>query len=148
MAAATTRARVGLGTKIVFHDSGITGEIIETISWGIDGGEAIDATHMGVPPLDGYSIRTNGEMIPRETAQLRQMTLTLHFDEASGLPQVNRPETIELILRRRSTQLTSARWKATGWVQSMDLDIPVQEKMVYRMTLAFTGNFVYTKPTI
>lgn len=146
MSAATTRARVGLGTQLIFTQSGITGEIIETISWGIDGGDAIDATHMGVSPLDGFEIRTNGEMIPREIATLRPLTCTLHFDEESGLPLVNQPETIQLILRRRKTQLTPAIWQATGWVSTLDLDIPVAEKMVYRMTVIFTGNYLYTKP--
>lgn len=146
MAAATSRARVGLGTKIHFALSGSKGEIIETISWGIDGGEAIDATHMDVAPIDGNGIRTNAEMIPREIARLKPMTFTAHFDEALGLPQVNLPETIELELRRRTGQATPAKWSATGWVSSIDVDLPVDNKSVVRMTVFFTGNYSYTKP--
>jgi hypothetical protein len=148
MAASTSRARVGLGTKINFALSGSKGEIIETVSWGIDGGDAIDATHMDVPPIDGDGIRTNAEMIPREIARLQPMTFTAHFDEALGLPQLNFPETIELVLRRRSGQLTPAKMSATGWVSNVAFDLPVNEKSVVRMTVSFTGNFVYVRPLL
>ena len=146
MAASNSRAKIGLGTKVVFTQSGFIGEIVETIEGlGVERGD-FDATHMGVPTLD--QVKTNRLKVPSGLAGIKDMSLTLHFDPALGLPPLAEPETIELTFARRKTEATAAQWSATGYLKDCGASIPVENKMTARVTLGFTGDYLYIKPTL
>lgn len=147
MAASNSRAKIGLGTKVVFTQSGWSGEICEAITGlGVERGE-IDVTHMGVPGLD--EVRTNRQKIPAGIAGIKDMTLVFHFDSAVGLPPINAAEeTVELIFKRRPTELTPAKFSATGFFKDATLNIPIEGKQIINSVVAFSGDFTYTKPSL
>jgi hypothetical protein len=146
MAASHSRAKIGLGTKVIFTQTGFIGEIIEGVEGlGVERAD-FDATHMGVPTLD--QVKTNRQKIPAGLAGINDMTLSLHFDPAVGLPALSDPETIELIFPRRKTESTPAKWSATGYLKGVSASIPVDNKMTARVTLGFTGDYTYTRPTL
>src|SRR6185503_9828923 len=147
MAASNSRAKIGLGTKVVFTQSGWAGEICEAITGlGVERGE-IDVTHMGVPTLD--EVTSNRQKIPAGIAGIKDMALVFHFDSAVGLPPINQPEeTIELIFKRRPTELTPAKFSATGFFINATLNIPIEGKVVINTVIAFSGAYTYTKPSL
>ncbi len=147
MAASNSRAKIGLGTKVVFTQSGWSGEICEAITGlGVERGE-IDVTHMGVPTLD--TVKTNREKIPAGVAGISNTTLVFHFDPAQGLPPINAPEeTVQFIFKRRPTELTPATFSATAFFISASLSIPIEGKMVINSVISFSGDYTYTKPTL
>lgn len=145
MATTTSRARIGLGTKIVFTQSGFAGEIVEQITFGTERGE-VDTTHMGVPAIEPGGPITNRQKIPLEVAGISDMNFTVHLDEESGWPPVNGdPETVEIIFRRRKTQLSPAKFSATGYIKTANATLPVEGKMTLAITVGFTGNLLFTR---
>ncbi len=147
MAVSNSRAKIGLGTKVIFTQSGWTGEICEPITGlGVQRSE-IDVTHMAVPTLD--ESKTNVQKIPGGLASIKNLTLVFHFDPAVGLPPINAPEeTIQLILKRRPTELTAAVFSATGFFTDATLTIPLDGKMVINSVVAFSGDYTYVKPSL
>jgi hypothetical protein len=147
MAASNSRAKIGLGTKVIFTQSGWTGEICEAIDGlGVERGE-IDTTNMAVPTLD--EVTANRQKIPAGIAGIKDMTLVFHFDSAIGLPPINAPEeTVELIFKRRPTELTPAKFSATGFFKDATLTIPIEGKVTIRTIVAFSGAYTYTKPSL
>jgi hypothetical protein len=147
MAASNSRAKIGLGTKVIFTQSGWAGEICEPITGvGVERGE-IDTTHMAVPTLD--EVTSNRQKIPAGIAGIKDMTLVFHFDPAVGLPPINAPEeTIQLILKRRPTESTPAVFSATGFFKDATLNIPIEGKMLINSVVAFSGAYTYTKPSL
>ncbi len=147
MAASNSRAKIGLGTKVIFTQSGWSGEICEAITGlGVERGE-IDVTHMGVPTLD--EVTSNREKIPAGIANIKDMALVFHFDSAVGLPPINGPvETIQLIFKRRPTEATPAIFSASGFFKDATLNIPIEGKVVVNTVIAFSGAYIYTKPTL
>src|SRR5712691_8163902 len=104
MAASNSRAKIGLGTKVTFTQTGFVGEVIDSIEGlGVERAD-FDATHMGVLTLD--QVRTNREKIPAGLAGINDITLSVHFDPAVGFPALSEPETIELVFPRRKTEST------------------------------------------
>jgi hypothetical protein len=147
MAATTSRARIGLGTQIVFTQSQFAGEIIEQITFGTERDD-IDVTHMGVPPVEPGGPITNRQKIPLEISGISDMNFTVHLDEEAGWPPVNgQPETIEIIFRRRKTQATAAKFSATGWVKTVNATLPLEGKMTMALTVGFTGDLLFTRAT-
>ena len=147
MAASNSRAKIGLGAKVVFTQSGWSGEVCETITGlGVERG-SINVTHMGVPTLE--EVTTNEETLPAGIARIKPMTLVFHFDPAVGLPPINGPvETVEISFKRRATELTPAKFIASGYFTDATLSIPIAEKMVINSVVSFTGNLVYQKPSL
>ena len=148
MAASQSRARTGLGTKIVFTQSQFTGEIIETID-GLGGTrERYDTTHMGTAPLEQGDF-SNSESIPADVADIADMTFVLHLDTANPIPPISEEDqTIEIIFRRRKTELTAAKFIGCGGIKSYAWTVPVRGKMTMRCTVGFTGTPRYIKPTL
>jgi|SRR6266568_2712768 len=145
MAASRSRARIGLGTKIIWTQSGFGGEIINQITGLGASRKDFDATHMDVPALQPGQF-ANGQKVPSDVAELKDMHYELHLDEAAAVPPVGgEPETIELQFRRRKTDLTPAKWSATGWLKEFEWTIPVEGKMTAKVVVAFTGDAVFTK---
>ncbi len=147
MAASNSRAKIGLGTRVVFTQSGWSGEVCEPITGlGVQRSE-IDVTHMAVPTLDETT--TNIQKIPGGLAGIKDLTLVFHFDSAVGLPPINAPEeTIELIFKRRPTELTAAKFSATGFFKDATLTIPLDGKQIINTVVAFSGAYSYTKPSL
>lgn len=146
MAASNSRAKIGLGTKVTFTQTGFVGEIIESIDGlGVERAD-FDATHMAVDTLD--QVKTNRQKIPAGLAGINDITLSVHFDPAVGFPALSDPETIELVFPRRKTESTAGKWSATGYLKGVSATIPVENKMTARITLGFTGNYTYVKPTL
>ena len=146
MAVANSRARIGLGTKIIFTQSGFTGEIIEQITMGADRGE-VDVTHMGVLPVEPGTIG-NRLKIPLEIAGIKDMSFSMHLDEAASVPPIDQdPETIIIQFRRRKTQITAAQFSATGFLKDYTWTIPMEGKMIVACVVAWTGNGVFTRAT-
>jgi hypothetical protein len=143
---ARSRAKIGLGSKVIFTQSGFVGEVINEIRGMGFTRPSFDATHMDSPDLE--EVRTNGQMIPGSFAQIKPATMTLHFDPSLGLPPVNDGEMIIIEFPRRKTEATPASWRAFGWVSDCDMAIPVKEKMTQTITLDFTGDTFYKKPTL
>ena len=146
MAVASSRARIGLGTRIVFTQSGFTGEIIETITMGASRGE-VDVTHMGVPPIEPGTIG-NRLKIPLEIADIKDLSFTMHLDEEAAVPPLSEnPETIEIQFRKRKTQITAAKFAATGFLKDYTWTIPMDGKMTLACVVCFTGNGEFTRAT-
>lgn len=147
MAASRSRARIGLGTKIIWTQAGFTGEIIEQITGlGAERGD-FDVTHMDVPPLEPGQF-ANALKIPSEIARIPDMTYMVHFDEASSIPPIGGdPETIEIRFRRRKTDLTAAKMEGTGWLKSFSITLPVEGKATMQIVVSWTGNMVFTRST-
>lgn len=143
----TSRARIGLGTKIIWTQSQFVVEIIDQITGlGAERGD-FDATHMDVPPLEPGQF-ANALKIPSEIARIPDMTYMAHLDEARAIPPIGGdPETIEIFFRRRKTDLTAAKLAGTGWLKSFSWTIPVENKATVQIVVAWTGNMVFTRPT-
>jgi hypothetical protein len=146
MAASNSRAKIGLGTKVVFTQSGSIGEIMSlSNALGLEG-TSFDASHLGMPTLDEVS--ANGQKIPGGIVQITDMSGVIHFDPANGIPPMLLSQTIEVVLPKRSTELSAAKFSATGWLQSFNASMTPNEKMQGNFVIAFTGAYVYTKPTL
>lgn len=147
MAASNSRAKIGLGTRVVFTQSGWSGEICEAITGlGVERGE-IDVTHMAVPQLT--EVKTNRQKIPAGVAGISNTTLVFHFDPAQGLPPINAAEeTVEFIFPRRPTELTPAKFSATAFFINASLNIPVEGKMQINSVISFSGDYSYQKPAL
>lgn len=146
MAIPNSRAKIGLGTKIIFTQSGSIGEIVSiTGALGLQG-TSFDASHLGMPTLD--QVNANGQKVPGGVVQIKNMTATIHFDSANGIPPLLLAQTIELLLPKRAVEASPAKWSATGWVEDFEASMQPNEKMMSTVVLAFTGNFIYTKPTL
>lgn len=146
MARSNSRAKIGLGTKITFTESGFVGEIIDQIEGMGFERQTFDATHMDVPPIG--EVRTNGQKVFSDLARIKDATMTVHFDPAIGPPPVNEGETIVFQFPRRKTEATAAEWSATGAIVDCGMTIPVEAKMQQRFTVAFTGDYSYKRPTL
>lgn len=147
MAASTSRATVGLGTKIILTQSGSLGEIMSYAGIGWERG-FFDATHMDVPEVDGATVRSNGQQIPSGLVRFKPWTVQVHWDSARGLPTPNEPETIELELRKRKTELTGGKFSATGFITDTTMGLEIDAKTIHTVTIQFTGDYVYVKPTL
>ena len=146
MAVANSRARIGLGTKIIFTQSGFTGEIIEQITFGAMRGE-VDVTHMGVAPIEPGTIG-NRLKIPLEIAEIKDLSFTMHLDEESAVPPLDQePETILIQFRKRKSQLTAAQFSATGFLKDYTWTIPMDGKMTMACVVTFTGNGEFVRAT-
>lgn len=146
MAVTNSRAKIGLGTKIIFTQSGSIGEIMSiTGALGLQG-TSFDASHLGMPTLD--QVNANGQKVPGGIVQIKSMTATIHFDPALGIPPLLLPQTIEVILPKRTTESSPAKFSATGWMEDYEAGMQPNEKMTATCVVAFTGNFVYVKPTL
>lgn len=145
MAVSTSRAKVGLGSKVVFTQSGSIGEILSITGVGWERG-FFDATHMEVPSLD--DVHTNGQQIPSDLARFKPWTVTAHFDSALGFPPAREPETIELVLPKRKAELVPAKLSATGWISDVTMGLEVDAKAVATFTMQFTGDYLYQRPVL
>jgi hypothetical protein len=146
MAESNSRAKIGLGTQIIFTQSGTIGEIVSINGAMGLAGTSLDASHLMMPTLD--EVNSNGQQIPGGVAQLKDWNLNIHFDSAIGLPKVHEVQTIQLVLPKRTNESSPAKWQATGWVKDVEVSMQPNEIMAATVIIAFTGAYEYTKPTL
>jgi len=146
MAVSNSRAKIGLGAQIEFTQSGSIGEIVGGNDFMGVQGTSLDASHLMMPTLD--EVHSNGQQIPGGVVQLMDWSLNVHFDSAIGLPKVHEVQTIRLILPKRTNESSPAKWQATGWVKQCSISMQPNEIMMAAITIAFTGNYEYSRPTL
>lgn len=146
MAESNSRAKIGLGTQIIFTQSGSIGEIVSINgAMGVQG-TSLDASHLMMPTLD--EVNSNGQQVPGGVVQLKDWNLTVHFDSAIGLPKVHEVQTIQLVLPKRTNESSPAKWQATGWVKDAEVSMQPNEIMQATIIIAFTGAYLYERPTL
>lgn len=146
MAESNSRAKIGLGAQIIFTQSGSIGEIVSINGAMGVAGTSLDASHLQMPTLD--EVNANGQQVPGGVVQLKDWTLSVHFDSAIGLPKVHEVQTIELTLPKRTNESSPAKWSATGWVKDIEVTMQPNELMMAAVIIAFTGDYAYSKPTL
>jgi hypothetical protein len=137
---------IGTGTTLTFTTSGFSAEIIETIDWTAITRGAVDTTHMTTtqPSAGNFGGRT---YIPTKFADPGQIALMVHFKPDTNVPINGVAETITVTFPLVTGDATAASWSATGFITEMGPSIPLEDKMVNRITVKLTGLVTMTDAT-
>lgn len=144
MAGATVN--IGTGTMITFNTSGFTAEVIETVDWTNVARQAVDTTHMKSTQASAgqFGGRT---FMPTKYADPGQVALMVHFNPDTNVPIHANPETIRVTFPLVSGDATAAYWESSGFITEMGPSIPLEDKMVNRLTVKLTGLVTMTDAT-
>jgi hypothetical protein len=137
-------ARTGLGTKIIFAQSGFSHEIFGQIVLGGIRGE-VDVSHM-------LSINTEvGGVGSRQKASLeisgiKDMSFSLHFDDEAEIPPLHQEaETIILQFPKRKELDYPSTLTTTGFLKDYTITTPLDGKVVVECIVGFSGNAIWKR---
>ncbi len=134
---------IGTGTTITFATTGFSAEVIETVEWTGITRPAVDTTHMTSTQASTgqFGGRT---FIPPKFADPGQIALMLHFNPQTNVPINSAAETITVAFPLVSGDATAASWSGTGFITEMGPSVPLEDKMVNRVTIKLSGLITMT----
>ena len=137
---------IGTGTTITFATTGFSAEIVETINWANIARPAVDTTHMlSTQPTSGtFGGRT---FIPPKFADPGEITLQVHHNPQLNVPINSAPEVITVTFPLVTGDATAAYWSGTGFITSMGIAIPLEDKMQNTITVKMSGLITYYDAT-
>lgn len=137
---------IGTGTTITFGTTGYSAQIDETIDWSDVTRGAVRTTHMGStqPSVGQFGGHT---YIPTKFANPGTLNLLVHFNPNDNVPIHQPPEMITATFPLVSGDMTAAYWYGTGFIIAASPSIPLEDKMVQRLTLQMSGNITMVEAT-
>ena len=141
-----TAVNIGTFTQISFATTGFTAQVIETVEWSGIARGAVDTTHMRstAASTGQFGGRT---FMPTAFADPGSIALMLHFAPDTNVPIHQPAETIRVTFPLVSGDTTAAYWESSGFITEMAPSIPLEEKMVNRVTVKLSGLVTMTDAT-
>lgn len=128
---------IGTGASIVFATSSFAAEWLD-FDFNSISREAVNVSHHGTTSWHDFD--------PVDFVDPGNLDVEFHFDQNDGLPPIDQPkETITLTFAKTASGITTAANVAgTGFMTELSFGVPLEDKMVARATIKWSGALTFT----